>query len=262
MKHTKQEKQLINEHLKMFVLDRPCGMLSATWLEQFQKQHNLIDDELEVGKWYRHKNRFNSLYFLYKKDGFGFESYGIHLHNEWLPNVWHRDDNENLLEVPESYVIERLTWYAEQVMKYNHEKPNYKCLILPDESEVLNGNLRYFIDNDGFCIQDISNFATNCLMKDGVWAETFEVEQPIKPAYKSKGGEHGKRVIEKLVELGGVKYQSSGCFERAYYYIDSDNTIVYSYHLPQGYTECFLDEQPQTITIKIPKGLDYKIEVI
>ncbi len=46
----KEQKQLINEWLKKFILDKPDGMLSGTWFEQFQKQHNLIDDELEEEK--------------------------------------------------------------------------------------------------------------------------------------------------------------------------------------------------------------------
>lgn len=46
----KEQKKLINEWLKKFILDKPYGMLSGTWFEQFQKQHNLIDDELEEEK--------------------------------------------------------------------------------------------------------------------------------------------------------------------------------------------------------------------
>ena len=50
MKHTKQEKQLINEHLKMFVkfIRKSDDVSLIKTLKNFQKQHNLIDDESQT----------------------------------------------------------------------------------------------------------------------------------------------------------------------------------------------------------------------
>jgi len=296
MKHTKQEKQLINEWLANYI---ECQSFSSEAnktkvLKEFQKQHNLIDDELEVGKWYKNKILDGTLYFIHTKNDLGVFYYGINHKGEWSNEFLPKENFDWLIEVKESYVIERLTWYAEQVMKYNHEKPNYKCLCDGKLGEKLH-NLKYYIDGNEFWVEDVINDEGSCLMKDGVWATTFEVEekkyctcgnkslfvllssppkcydckkpftsvsyQPIKPAYKSKGGEHGKRIIERLVELGGnnTYYCFSGN-SKCYYFIGRDGSMDLSKDLPQGYTECFLEEQTQTITIKIPKGVDYKIE--
>ena len=196
----KQEKQLINEWLKLFVkkiLIKPCGLPYSEYLEQFQKQHNLIDDELEVGKWYKYKKIENTLYFTTKEVVGGFNAYGINIKGKWIRTIWFEKDADYLEPAPKSYVIERLTWYAEEVMKYNHEKPNYKCLYEP--KDTTSGNVKsYELNYNGDLRIVIGNHA-NIVMKKGVWAETFEVEE---------------------------------------------------------------EETKEVITIKIPKGVDYKIEVI
>ena len=311
----KQEKQLINEWLKKFILDKPYGMLSGTWFEQFQKQHNLIDNELEVGKFYKNKFNENTILFIKAKTSREYEVYGLTDNNEWI-NSNYLIHEFNMEEAPESYVIERLKWYAENVMKYNHEKPNYKCLFAPKVTEM--GNvLEYYLDEYGkFWVRFDNKEDYNLLMKDGIWAETFEVEdkneddfdkelfeQPNKPAYKSKGGEHGKKIIDKLVELKGInRYDCHGKDKDWFYFLNQDGEIDTHYELPQGYTECFLEEEKelcfdkkldsevaefleefskisgkvkptkqrlfennenaQTITIKLPKGVEYKIEVV
>jgi hypothetical protein len=164
-------------------------------------------------------------------------------------------------------------------MKYNHEKPNYKSVIGSDTIRQ-KGKIRYYLCpyHDTFWVESEAS-CRNCLMKDGVWAETFEVEekneddfdkelfeQPIKPAYKSKGGEHGKRIIDKLVELGGEMpcgINMQGSNSKMYYYLNDNNIICRWETLPQGYTECFLEEEvDNTIIIQIPKGVGYKVEVI
>jgi hypothetical protein len=289
MKHTKQEKQLINEWLEenqndILFFDRETEYRIS--LEQFQKQHNLIDDELEVGKWYTNKEKT----ILINITSFGFDGgvangYGF-MGAVWSKNISHQHNN-TLIESPESYVIERLTWYAEEVMKYNHEKPNYKCLYEP--KDTTSGNVKsYELNYNGDLRIVIGNHA-NIVMKKGVWAETFEVEEEektsieilqkaqkelnqmsnedepielLKPAYKSKGGEHGKRIIDKLVDLGGVnRFACHGKDKDWFYFINEHGEIDLHYKLPQGYTECYLEEEvDNTITIKIPKGLDYKIE--
>lgn len=244
MKHTKEQKQLINEWLEKYNETIFTKYENKRNLTEFQKQHNLIKDELEVGKWYLDSKKENTLYFIYKKDSDGFNSFGIHLHNKWLPNIWHRKNYEYLVEATYSYVIECLTWYSENVMKYNHEKPNYKCLFDKDETIPQRGELTYCLEDGEFYISSSHCAYRNCLMKDGKWSETFEVEQPIKPTYKSKGGEHGKRIIDKLVELGGINtWKREGKNVNEYYFIDSHGEIDLEINIPQGYTECFLEEE-------------------
>jgi len=299
MKHTKEQKQLINEWIEKFIrfyTSTPNLMLNQ--LEDFKKQHNLIDEELEVGKWYKGKYSISRC-FIKGKKGDNYICFGMYSNGDWFNDL--ELTHFGLELTNEQDILTRLTWYAENVMKYNHEKPNYKCL--KNRYETYKGDkFSYEILDDKFIVRFGDN--ANVLLKNGVWAETFEVEEKektsieilqkaqeelnqmsnedvqriskekgivipdepielLKPAYKSKGGEHGKRVIEKLVELGGKTiFNWTGKNEEYYYFIDDNCLIKCLSTLPQGYTECFLEEENQTITIKIPKGLDYKIEVI
>jgi hypothetical protein len=176
MKHTKEQKQLINEWLEenqqhLIFIDKEIVSLAIP-LKDFQKQHNLIDDELE-------------------------ETFKV--------------------KQPHSFC----------------ETPEEKCTM-------------NYCDENG-CQNRKRNL----------------VFEKIKPAYKSKGGKHGKRIIEELIELGGKNiFNFTAKRFGWYYYIDESNYIIASKLLPQGYTECFLDDELQTITIKIPKGVDYKIEIV
>jgi len=256
----KQENKIINEWLKenqnnMLFFDRETE--NRISLEQFQKQHNLIADELEVGKWYRNRFNENTILFIKDKTSRGYDVYGLTDNNDWI-NAEYPIHEYNMKEAPESYVIERLTWYAEKVMKYNHEEPNYKCL--EDQSGTFDGVFKeYFIADDGdFCAN--FNWFYNVLMKDGEWTKTFEVEQPKEP--------FNHNVIEK------IRHSKSDAEARRIIREAVTNPII---EQPQGYTECFLEEkvtvdeyfdfvkklpQTQPITIKIPKGVDYKIELI
>lgn len=258
----KEQKQLINEWLEKFVNDKPRGILSEKWLKDFQKQHNLIYG-FEVGKWYKYIYNETYLAFINKKDENGkFYGYGINVFGEWSTRFeFQKNYHQRFEQAPETYVIERLKWSSENVMMYNHEEPNYNCLFGGKELTNSINPVKYYLRDNKLFVHD--GYCDNCIMADGKWAETFEEkEQPIKPAYKSKGGEHGKKVIQKLVELGGNNRFSRLGTSECYYFIDEDGDVWNKSALPQGYTECFLDDEKenQTITIQIPKGVDYKIE--
>jgi hypothetical protein len=217
MKHTKQEKQLINEWLNKLV-DYQSTTLNMVRedLKDFQKQHNLIDDELKVGKWYTDKENtilINITSFGYDggvANGYGFTG------NTWSTIINHQHHSKLEL-APESYVIERFKWYAEQVMKYNHEKPNYKCLSVPNKTISFKDSVVYDLWGDGYF--RVGDGYMNIIMQNGVWAETFEVEEK--------------------------EFKSFTAAADYYNFINKDK-----------------NDENQTITIKIPKGVDYKIEVI
>ena len=254
----KQEKQLINEWLDKLYDELLTDRGFSNDFELFKKKHNLIDDELEVGKWYKNKILNGTVYFIHAQTDLGVSYYGLNHKGEWSNEFLPKENFDWLIEVEESYVIERLTWYAEQVMKYNHEKPNYKCLYRPTLTKI--GNITcYELDtNNEFWVKIGDNY--NLLMSKGVWATTFEVEKPIKAAYKSKGGEHGKRIIDKLVELGGINEYDLIGIPTLYYYTNNYGYVYSSKKLPQGYTECFLEEEVDEVkTITIPTRTLYNI---
>jgi len=141
-------------------------------LNKEQKQHNLIDDELEVGKFYRTVGNDKSLFFITctDVDNEVYNAYGFMDNGDWSNLIALEFNEVNELEIAsEMYAIKLLKWYAENVMKYNHEEPNYKCLYGGEEFTNSINPKNYSIRNNNFFVSD--GFGENCLMADGDWTK-------------------------------------------------------------------------------------------
>lgn len=134
-------------------------------VDQFIKDNNL-KPSIEVGKVYKREGT-NVLIFVTDADkhlGYGFNGNGM-----WIENgKW---GFESLTEATEQEWQSRLEQYAE-TLGYNHEEPNYECMECPNKTHKGKVNT-YCTQEDGFGVIILGGLF-NRLMKNGVWAKTFE----------------------------------------------------------------------------------------
>lgn len=185
MKHNKEQKQLINEWLEKFNYsfnDHIKDHFMKSILNDFKKMNNLIDEELEVGKWYRVIGDDVLVVCItdIKDDEKTF--YGIDYYGTWIEKGMLMLSEVEILEpATESYVIERLTSYFKKVISFEHENIDF-----------------YFIDDKGNFYVDFKDKGFKVLMKDGMWQR---VEEPIKDKTISNIQKQLDNIKEQLNEL-------------------------------------------------------------
>ena len=138
-------------------------------VDQFIKDNNL-KPSIECGKVYKDVNSSYMVYVNSYDNGF-YEVWGFSSNNKWFKeeSTLHP---KGLTEATKQEWQSRLEQYAE-TLGYNHEEPNYKCLERPNKT--YKGRVEeYYIDSDGFGVDFIEKYCSNVLMKNGVWAKTFE----------------------------------------------------------------------------------------
>lgn len=139
-------------------------------IDNFIKDNNL-KPIIEVGKYYKVNGEQTLFYVAEINDKSLYKIWGFSRNGFWQLIENCDIHSEHCEEATKQEWQSRLEQYAE-TLGYNHEEPNYKCLY--EETNTKNGIVEsYFIDSRGFGVRLGLDYY-NILMKNGVWAKTFE----------------------------------------------------------------------------------------